>query len=83
MAAGCSQTPKTSPEDFMLYYYWNTGALAPEYYYHYEIEIDPDGNGKLTLQRGYEEIEGEKETFPAYLFSHKMNEKSIMRLRSR
>lgn len=63
MAAGCSQTPKTQPEDFTLYYFWNTGALAPEYYYQYEIEIDPVGNGKLTLQRGYEEIEGGGKVF--------------------
>jgi hypothetical protein len=86
MAAGCSQTPKTSPEDFMLYYYWNTGALAPEYYYHYEIEIDPDGNGKLTLQRGYEDIEREKETFAFTVASQDwsnfytwLNESNILR----
>jgi len=57
MVAGCSQIPKTQPKDFTLYYFWNTGALAPEYYYQYEIEIDPAGKGKLTLQKGYEEKE--------------------------
>lgn len=63
LLAGCLQIPQKPPEDFTLYYYWNTGALAPEYSYQYEIEIDPDGNGKLTLQRGYEEIEEKEEIF--------------------
>jgi len=61
--AGCSQVPKSKPDDFTLYYYWNTGSLPPEYYYQYEIEIDPGGNGIFTLQRGYEEVEENRKAF--------------------
>jgi hypothetical protein len=60
---GCSQAAEKQPDDFTLYYYWNTGALAPEYYYQYEIEIGPAGNGILTLQNGYEEDDENEKIF--------------------
>jgi len=63
MLAACSPIEETRPDDFTLYYYWNTGALPPEYYYQYEIEIDPNGKGVLTYQKGYEEDEGQNEVF--------------------
>ena len=59
----CAQISKTVPDDFRLYYYWNTGALPPEYYYQYEIEIGPDGDGTLTYQKGYKEDEGQGQVF--------------------
>ena len=63
MLAACSLIAETRTDDFTLYFYWNTGALAPEYFYQYEIEIDPDGKGVLTYQKGYEEDEGQNEVF--------------------
>lgn len=61
--AACSPIAETRTDDFGLYYYWNTGALPPEYYYQYEIEIGPDGSGVLTYQKGYEENEEQSKVF--------------------
>ena len=74
MLGGCTQISKARPDDFRLYYYWNTGALAPEYYYQYEIEISPDGSGVLTYQKGYEEDEGQCEVFSFQVDDEQWNE---------
>ena len=67
----CNQVPQQRPEDFAIYSYWNSGALPPEYYYEIEIEIDPDRNGTLTYQAGYES-ESEKEN----VFQFSVDEKT-------
>ena len=53
MTMGCQKTAETKSDDFSLYYYWNTGALPPGYYYQIEVEITPNRSGILTYQGGY------------------------------
>lgn len=52
--SGCSNTSPERPSDFCISLDWNTGALPPQYYYSYTIEIQPSGEGVFVYQAGYE-----------------------------
>lgn len=53
-ATACSASSNRHPSDMNLTFNWNTGSLPPQYHYSYTITIQPDGNGSLDYQPGYE-----------------------------
>lgn len=52
--SGCSVSPHEYPSDFHISLGWNTGALPPQYYYSYTIDIQSSGESILVYQAGYE-----------------------------
>lgn len=41
------------PDDFALRYDWAAGSMPPPHHYEYRIEVEPDGNGKITFCPDY------------------------------
>jgi hypothetical protein len=63
------------PKDFSLMYTYSTGAIAPPYYYKYNIVIKSDLTGNLALIKSYDDsVSWQKNFF--------INEKDIMKLYS-
>lgn len=54
----CGGKPAPMPEDFSLSFYWNTGALPPQYRYEYVITIGPGQQGELDFIPGYDGAQG-------------------------
>ena len=55
MLVSCNTKSPQTPDDFSLYFEWNTGALPPQYTYTYTITLGPGTHGMLAYQPGYEE----------------------------
>lgn len=45
--------PDTRPGDFTVLYEWQEGSLPPPYHYEYTIDIQPDGQGEVTMIPDY------------------------------
>ena len=41
------------PDDFAVLYEWQEGSLPPPYYYEYRINLQPSGNGEVTMIPDY------------------------------
>lgn len=54
MLVSCNTKSPQTPDDFSLYFEWNTGSLPPQYTYTYAITLGPGTQGKLAYQPGYE-----------------------------
>jgi len=58
LTIGCGGSLEGRPEDFGLTFYWDTGALPPQYRYQYVITIGPGTQGELDFVPGYEKAQG-------------------------
>jgi hypothetical protein len=53
--SSCAKIPGQFPEDFNVVLNWDTGALPPQYHYHYKVVIGPGSQGDFVYGPGYED----------------------------
>ena len=74
LTVGCGGEQPITPEDFGLSFYWNTGALPPQYRYEYVITIGPGLQGELDFIPGCESAQGSEQWATSFEISSEEQE---------
>ena len=69
LIVGCGGKQSVRPEDFNLSFYWDSGALPPQYRFEYVITIGPGTQGELDFLPGYENAEGSERWVTSFVVS--------------